>query len=262
MSDIYAWYSLIGTAGTALGMMVCGWVMSLLQDTKQWDFVPACRVVFFIYAAVGAIKFVLTMGLSKSVEVKKKDSNTTNGSSETDPLLASNGQEESVVTTKQRKRFFLPGVEPELVGLVTSLLLLFGLDAFGSSLASLYVILQPFPYFLLTAQVVDNILLPPQIRHVGRRTRLPLFHQQHYPSSLHARRLQHRKTIWQRTHHGLYAFTVMHIPRYNVSSQFPTTGNDITNRKGMYTKHGRGAKGSVFGGSAARGTADGNHGHD
>lgn len=149
MSDIYAWYSLIGTAGTALGMMVCGWVMSILQETKQWDFVPACRVVFIMYAGVGAIKFVLTMGLSKSVEVEKKpkQDNTSNGSSsETDPLLGSNGQEveETVVAPEQRKLFFLPGVEAEFVGLVISLLLLFGLDSFGSSLASLYVLLQEY----------------------------------------------------------------------------------------------------------------------
>lgn len=142
MSDIYAWYSLIGTAGTALGMMVCGWVMTLLQETKQWDFVPACRVVFVMYAGVGIVKFLLTMGLSKNVEVeKKKAPTTTNGTSETDPLLASGSQEETVAVAppKQRKLFFLPGVEAELVGLVTSLLLLFGLDSFGSSLASLYV---------------------------------------------------------------------------------------------------------------------------
>lgn len=142
MSDIYAWYSLIGTAGTALGMMVCGWAMTILQEAKQWDFVPACRVVFVIYAGVGVVKFLLTMGLSKSVEVekKKKDTTTGNDSSETDPLLGSNTQEETVVAPKQRKLFFLPGVEAELVGLVISLLLLFGLDSFGSSLASLYVL--------------------------------------------------------------------------------------------------------------------------
>lgn len=141
MSDIYAWYSLIGTAGTALGMMVCGWVMSILQDAQKWEFVPACRVVFVVYAGVGAVKFVLTMGLSKSVEVERKQSNGNgNGdrSSETDPLLGSNAQEEEIVEPKQRKLFFLPGVEAELVGLVTSLFLLFGLDSFGSSLASLY----------------------------------------------------------------------------------------------------------------------------
>ena len=144
MSDIYAWYSLIGTAGTALGMMVCGWVMSILQDTKHWDFVPACRVVFVMYAVVGAVKFVLTMGLTKSVEVqpkKKKPDATTAAATETDPLLASDGRAESVVAPKKRKIFFLPGVEAELVGPVVSLLLLFGLDSFGSSLASLYVVL-------------------------------------------------------------------------------------------------------------------------
>lgn len=154
MSDIYAWYSLIGTAGTALGMMVCGWVMTLLQETKQWDFVPACRVVFVMYAGVGIVKFLLTMGLSKNVEAeKKKAPTTTNGSSETDPLLASGSQEETVAVAppKQRKLFFLPGVEAELVGLVTSLLLLFGLDSFGSSLASLYVFQEFLCFYLLTS---------------------------------------------------------------------------------------------------------------
>ncbi|EED14209.1 MFS transporter, putative [Talaromyces stipitatus ATCC 10500] len=138
MSDIYAWYSLIGTAGTALGMMVCGWVMSILQETKRWDFIPACRVVFMLYAAVGAVKFVLTMGLSSNVEAGKKEQPDNAGTSnETDPLLGSSQIDETVVTPKQKRLFFLPGVEAQFVGLVTSLFLLFALDSFGSALASL-----------------------------------------------------------------------------------------------------------------------------
>lgn len=150
MSDIYAWYSLIGTAGAATGMMVCGWVLSILQGNYKWDFVPACRVIFMIYGAAGAIKLILTMGLTVNVEAdakKKKQQrqqqqqNAGNGtsSSETDPLLGSNGQDVDAVATtpNQRKLFFLPGVETQYVGLVISLIVLFGLDAFASSLASL-----------------------------------------------------------------------------------------------------------------------------
>ncbi|KAH8689840.1 MFS transporter [Talaromyces proteolyticus] len=152
MSDIFAWYSLIGTAGTALGMMVCGWIMTVLQDIKGWDFVPACRIVFFVYAVVGAIKFLLTAGLSISVEAakkqkqqKKKQQSTSTQpnpeqSSETAPLLGSNVQENVAndePAPKKRIVWFLPGVQAEFVSLVTSLLLLFALDSFASGLASL-----------------------------------------------------------------------------------------------------------------------------
>lgn len=149
MSDIFAWYSLIGTAGTSLGMMVCGWLMSILQETQKWEFVAACRVVFLLYAAVGMIKLLLTMGLSASVEADSKKKNQQqqdgNGARETDPLLASNAgadnnidqvEEDAAPATKHRIPF-LPGVEPQFIGLVTSLFFFFALDSFGSALASL-----------------------------------------------------------------------------------------------------------------------------
>lgn len=162
MSDILTWYLLFGSAGTSLGMMVCGWTMTLLQETKGWDFVAACRVIFLIYAAVGAVKFLLTAGLSTSVEAAKKQQQqkkkqtpqpdpASNGqqASETEPLLGSSQEpepqqpepEQSVAT---RSIPFLPGVEPQFVGLVTSVILLFALDSFGSGLASLYVLSSIF----------------------------------------------------------------------------------------------------------------------
>lgn len=155
MSDVLTWYLLFGSAGTSLGMMVCGWTMTLLQETKGWEFVAACRVIFLIYAAVGAVKFLLTAGLSTSVEAAKKQKKkkqtsqpdpASNGQQalETEPLLGSSQEQEpqqpepepSVAT---RSIPFLPGVAPQFVGLVTSVILLFGLDSFASGLASLYV---------------------------------------------------------------------------------------------------------------------------
>ena len=58
-SDIFAWYSLIGTAGTAFGMMACGWVVHTLQASKGWSAVRAYRTIFFVYAVIGLIKFLL-----------------------------------------------------------------------------------------------------------------------------------------------------------------------------------------------------------
>lgn len=142
LSDIFAWYSLIGTAGTALGMMVCGWIINLLRMTKGWDFVPACRVIFFVYAAVGAIKFLLTIGLSSKVEAaskqQKQKQQKQQQSSETEPLLANgHGEEETSPKPTHRKIPFLPALEIELMGLVLNLCLLFALDSFASGLASL-----------------------------------------------------------------------------------------------------------------------------
>jgi MFS family permease len=145
MSDIFAWYSLIGTAGTALGMMICGWLMSYLQETKGWDFVAACRVVFFIYAAVGALKFMLTLGLSSNVEAAKKQKKSPpppaqQEPSERQPLLAPDAhttEEVEAPKPSQRKIPFMPDIEARFVGLVLDLCLLFALDSFASGLASL-----------------------------------------------------------------------------------------------------------------------------
>lgn len=146
LSDIFAWYSLIGTAGTAFGMMTCGWVIDALQSSKGWAFVPACQVIFFAYAAIGVMKFVLTLGLSESVEAatkKKKDASQQEQlqqqqSSETEPLLGSANVEAGAQAQKKQRRIpFLPSLERELLGLVLNLALLFALDSFASGLAPL-----------------------------------------------------------------------------------------------------------------------------
>jgi MFS family permease len=141
LSDIFAWYSLIGTAGTALGMMTCGWIISFLRSSRGWEFVPACRVIFFVYAAVGITKLILTLWLSPTVEAAKKqkkqkkpDQQSQDQPSETEPLLNSNAGEAEPMKTPTKKIPFLPTVETSLI---VNLCLLFALDSFASGLASL-----------------------------------------------------------------------------------------------------------------------------
>lgn len=151
LPDIFAWYSLIGTAGTALGMMACGWMVNLLKVSKNWDFVPACRVVFYVYAGIGGLKFLLSLGLSRKVEaVKKKDaplveSQQQQSAAETQPLLgnnsvgngngdASNGRTEP---EEPRKKSLFASLDKSLVDLCIRLFILFALDSFASGLASL-----------------------------------------------------------------------------------------------------------------------------
>lgn len=148
LSDIFVWYSLIGTAGTALGMMVCGWIINLLQTTKGWQYLHACQIVFFAYAGIGAVKFLLSICLSHEVEAAKKDKNGATASQqqqraadgpETQPLLGERANNED----NQKNSLFSFLGSSDLVSLVVTLFVLFGLDSFASGLASLCVLLVP-----------------------------------------------------------------------------------------------------------------------
>lgn len=122
-SDVYAWYSLLGTAGTAFGMMVCGWVTHVLVK-GGWEIEEAYRVVFWGYAVLGALKLLFTLGLSRAVEAEEVDV-------ETEPLLNRETQ------VKRRWRSLVPHVSAESRAIAVTLCLLFALDAFASGLAPL-----------------------------------------------------------------------------------------------------------------------------
>jgi MFS family permease len=129
-SDIFAWYSLIGTAGTAFGMMTCGWVTHALQANHGLSNIRAYRIIFFAYAVIGLIKFLLAMSLSQKCEAEKKASPTTD--TETAPLLGHNGAKKSKPSIS-----LLPSISKESRVIVANLCLLFALDAFASGLAPL-----------------------------------------------------------------------------------------------------------------------------
>ncbi|KKK23480.1 hypothetical protein P175DRAFT_0514435 [Aspergillus ochraceoroseus IBT 24754] len=138
LSDIFVWYSLIGIAGTALGVMTCGWAVDVLQNQKHWEYLDACRVIFLAYATIGLIKFLLSVTLSKKVEadVKKPKPAQQNAENdgETQPLL---GDRPATNQEPERKSFFSFIGDKDLASLVIRLFILFGLDSFASGLASL-----------------------------------------------------------------------------------------------------------------------------
>ncbi|KAJ5722983.1 hypothetical protein N7488_001018 [Penicillium malachiteum] len=144
LSDVFAWYSLVGTAGTALGQLVCGWIISSLRSLHGWAFLPSCQVIFFIYAGIGLAKFLLTLGLSPNVEATKEEQQQ-NG--ETRPLLQESGSEEA---EPPKKKSLWASMDADLWSLVIRLFILFGLDSFASGLASLYVLSPASVGFLLT----------------------------------------------------------------------------------------------------------------
>lgn len=134
LSDVFTWYSLVGAAGTALGQLVCGWIITSLQSLHGWEFIPSCRMIFFIYAGVGVVKLILTLGLTSKVEAEKDEAPEQEQNGETRPLLADSNSAEQEAP---KKKSFWSTVEGDLWSLVIRLFILFGLDAFASGLASM-----------------------------------------------------------------------------------------------------------------------------
>lgn len=67
-SDVFAWYVVVGTLGSALGLAGTGWLVEGLK-AKGWAELEAFRVVFWLYGAVGVIKAIVTGLLSSRCEV-------------------------------------------------------------------------------------------------------------------------------------------------------------------------------------------------
>lgn len=67
-SDVFAWYVVVGTLGSAFGLAGGGWVVEGLK-ARGWAELEAFRVVFWIYAGIGALKAGVTGLLSSRCEV-------------------------------------------------------------------------------------------------------------------------------------------------------------------------------------------------
>ncbi|KAJ3021235.1 hypothetical protein HKX48_008940 [Thoreauomyces humboldtii] len=144
-SDIFAWYSLIGLAGSAFGIMTSGWVLHSLEQRKDWDNVRAYRLIFFAYAAIGVLKFGLALMLSKRIEADPKRPERPAIASESTPLLGETPvairPRESIL---QKMRDCLPHITPASRAIFLQLAVLFAIDSFASGLASLSWIITFF----------------------------------------------------------------------------------------------------------------------
>jgi len=130
--DIYAWYSLIGTAGTAFGMMLSGWLIHFLREELGRGTIETYRTIFWGYAACGVIKLLLSIALSKKVELQPKKT-TPMETPETAPLLG----DDAVEVEPKKEKKWMPQISPESRVIVLNLCLLFGLDSFASGLVPL-----------------------------------------------------------------------------------------------------------------------------
>ncbi|TKX21243.1 MFS transporter-like protein 127 [Elsinoe australis] len=136
LGSTYAWYTLTGQAGMALGMIVCGWIANQLQTKHGWQFTSSCRVLFVIYACAGAIKLLINLFLTRAVEAHERRSERPTAS-ENEPLLREVADETTAVTTIEQTKPPPLEADRSLRKLVISLTLFFVLDNFGSGVINL-----------------------------------------------------------------------------------------------------------------------------
>lgn len=67
LNMVLAWYYMLGSWGAAIGTVTMGWLVQALKD-RAWLTVDAYRVVFYVYAAQGLLKFILSLLLSQKCE--------------------------------------------------------------------------------------------------------------------------------------------------------------------------------------------------
>ncbi|RGP76698.1 hypothetical protein FLONG3_5138 [Fusarium longipes] len=137
-SDIYAWYSLCGTAGGAFGLLTCGWVIHYMRVNLGMDVIDIYRNVFYGYSTIGVLKFISAVILSAAVEAHDEEEQVLASSAATGeqaPLLAQTAQTPSQAPPKKQLR---AKVSRESIPVVVSLCALFALDSFASGLAPFY----------------------------------------------------------------------------------------------------------------------------
>ncbi|KAK3330719.1 major facilitator superfamily transporter [Apodospora peruviana] len=141
-SDIFAWYTLFGTAGAALGTLSCGWMVQLLEKNESWGITGAQRAVFVVYAALGVAKLVLIYCLGQSVERETTRSEYQQveaiglDEDDHDHHQLSNNSIPKPPSLLQRLGGLVPYISPMSRSILYRLLLLFCLDSFASGMAS------------------------------------------------------------------------------------------------------------------------------
>ncbi|TKA77241.1 hypothetical protein B0A49_00782 [Cryomyces minteri] len=86
-SDVFAWYVVVGTLGTAGGSLACGWLVQKLQSLPGWTDESAYRTVFWMYTGIGLIKAGLTLLLSEQCEARPTPKTTATEEEESEAFL-------------------------------------------------------------------------------------------------------------------------------------------------------------------------------
>ena len=148
-SDIFAWYTLIGTAGTAFGTILCGWVVQALQSLDGWTDTRAYRVIFGLYAFLGILKLGLSLMLSEKCEPEPEQQERHDavelGAVEAEGLLSDDDEADEAPKPKpkpapapaaqqKKKKSIWPQISSSSRAILVKLCLLFAVDSMASGL--------------------------------------------------------------------------------------------------------------------------------
>ncbi|MCJ1278171.1 hypothetical protein MMC21_005986 [Puttea exsequens] len=157
-SDIFAWYTLLGTAGTALGTIMCGWLVQALLSHAHWAEIKAYRLIFCIYAVLGIMKLLLSLMLSEACEpeapkreyeevvqmeeVEVEAEGLLSDSDFEDPRRPTRVNEApkphlAAPLPKKIRKSIWPSISPQSRTTLLKLSLLFSIDSFASGLVPL-----------------------------------------------------------------------------------------------------------------------------
>jgi MFS family permease len=133
-SDIFAWYTVIGSAGSSCGKLATGWAVQRLETLHNWNQMRAYRLIFLAYAFLGVVNFLLACTLSSKVEMDECGRRIfdTRRAGDSEPLL-SHEQEEEVTEERAIKSLF-PKISSRSRTTIVQLCLLFAVDSLASGL--------------------------------------------------------------------------------------------------------------------------------
>ncbi|KAH7073809.1 major facilitator superfamily transporter [Paraphoma chrysanthemicola] len=175
-TDVFVWYTVCGTAGAATGTITSGWLVQVLSGGSSAKELMAYRIVFLLYAALGAIKFLLVLALSPNVELSQPEvdyqevfqlddeealspplspqaAGEVRGQSPPRSSISRSqqGSKSSDASISQRVSSLLPQISSQSLVTLLRLVLLFTLDSFASGMASP----SWLTYFFTTYHSVD-----------------------------------------------------------------------------------------------------------
>lgn len=137
---------LVGTAGSAGGMILCGWIVEELKSVSGWANTRAYRLIFGLYALLGILKLVLSLMLSDACEPEPEKPlhhpDVQLDVLEAEGLLLSDDENEQregsrpqpVAVPNVQKKSIWPQISPSSRSVLIKLSFLFAFDSFASGL--------------------------------------------------------------------------------------------------------------------------------
>ncbi|EWC48247.1 hypothetical protein DRE_02351 [Drechslerella stenobrocha 248] len=184
-ADLFAWYVISGTLSRALGNLVCGWLVTALQN-GGWTPLQSYKAVFLCYAALGVTNITIASFLSPRCEqdysssrkpqadIDEDASDDGDHDTESQPFLVQDppvdsptddhhpdhrSSSSSSPRNQQPSQTFIgkltsvfPHITRESRSILIKLCLLFGVDSFASGL---------MPASLITLYFHDTFHFPP-----------------------------------------------------------------------------------------------------